>query len=199
MSNKVIVLATHNKHKRDELAAMLGGAFEVESLPEDFPEIEETGLTLRDNAAIKARTVYESLRKPVIADDTGLEVAALGGAPGVHTARYAGPQASYRENCAKLVKELEGKADRAATFKTVLCYIDEAGKEWEFEGKVDGTITSLSLGVNGFGYDPVFAPTESGGNTFSQMTADEKNRISHRARAIRTFIGWMNSASANAH
>lgn len=191
MSFLKIVLATHNKHKREELAAMLGGEFVIEMLPEDFPDIEETGSTLEENAAIKARAVFHALGKPAIADDTGLEVSALGGAPGVHSARYAGERATYKENCIKLLKELDGKTDRKASFKTVLCYIDANGKEWHFEGKVDGTITELSLGVHGFGYDPVFVPAEGNGHTFSEMTSEEKNRISHRRRAVERFSEWL--------
>jgi XTP/dITP diphosphohydrolase len=191
MSFLTIVLATHNKHKRDELAAMLGGEFVVEMLPEDFPDIEETGTTLEENAAIKARAVFAGVGKPVIADDTGLEVAALGGAPGVYSARYAGERATYKDNCIKLLKELDGKTDRNASFKTVLCYIDANGKETEFEGKVDGSIAPLSLGVHGFGYDPIFVPVDGNGHTFSEMTSEEKNRISHRRRAVERFSEWL--------
>ena len=186
-----IVLATHNLHKRDELVAMLGDVFEVESLPTDFPEIEETGLTLEENAAIKAHTVFRVFSKPVLSDDTGLEVATLGGAPGVYSARYAGEKATYSDNCDKLLSALEGKEHREASFRTVLVYIDQYGNTWEFEGKVDGVISSHSSGTKGFGYDPIFAPVGYGGRTFSEMSLEEKNLISHRGRAVQSFCTWI--------
>lgn len=193
MSKHTIVLATHNKHKRDELAAMLGdgGEFDVQVLPDDFPEIEETGTTLEENAIIKAEAVFARLKLPTIADDTGLVVEALDGAPGVYTARYAGEHATYADNCRKLLDELEGATDRVATFKTVLCYIDAAGNRHLVEGRVDGMISNTERGSNGFGYDPVFEPDEGGGKTFAELTSEEKNRISHRARAVLAFSEWM--------
>ncbi|HYM20434.1 MAG TPA: RdgB/HAM1 family non-canonical purine NTP pyrophosphatase [Candidatus Kapabacteria bacterium] len=182
-----LVLATHNKHKRDELAAMLGSEFEIQILPDNFPEIEETGTTLTQNAMIKARSVFNVLHIPTLADDTGLEVAALGGAPGVFTARYAGENATYEENCKKLLYDLGQRSDRDAVFKTVLCFVNNDRSEEFFEGIVEGRIADIERGKNGFGYDPIFIPNEAKGRTFAEMTSAEKNAISHRARAVGKF------------
>jgi len=187
-----IILATHNLHKREELLALTGNLFEVELLPDDFPEIPETGITLEENSFIKARFVFERFHKPVFADDTGLEVAALGGAPGVYTARYAGENATYADNCNKLLHELEGKTDRRASFSTVICFINKTGKESFYKGSVEGMITTEFRGTNGFGYDPVFEPIESGGLTFAEMPSEQKNKLSHRARAMGSFLlNWV--------
>lgn len=186
-----LILATHNLHKRSELSELLSGKFEVEVLPKDFPEIEETGTTLDENAILKARTVFEALHLPTLADDTGLEVAALDGAPGVYTARYAGENATYDDNCNKLLAALEGEENREAVFKTVICFIDKNGNEKLFTGIVEGEITREFRGTNGFGYDPVFMPHGSGGRTFAELSAEEKNAMSHRGRAIRLFLDWL--------
>ncbi len=185
-----IILATHNAHKREELITLAENSFEIELLPDDFPEIPETGITLEENALIKARFVFDTLHQPTLADDTGLEVTALGGAPGVYTARYAGENASYEDNCTKLLHELHDKKDRRASFSTVICFIDQQGKERFFKGSVDGIITESFRGTSGFGYDPVFEPLEGGGKTFAEMTSDEKNKLSHRARAMRGFLAY---------
>ncbi len=185
-----LVLATHNIHKRDELATMLSGLFIVKMLPDDFPEIEETGTTLEENALIKARAVHEVLRIPVVADDTGLEVEALGGAPGVYTARYAGPMATYADNCRKLLSALEAEDNRKAVFRTIICFIDDSGKQMLFEGKVEGEISTEERGSAGFGYDPVFIPKETPQKTFAELTAEEKNSLSHRGKAITAFAKW---------
>ncbi len=190
-----IILATHNKHKQEELSRMLSGIVTVASLPDDFPEIEETGVTLAENAIIKARAVYSQLRLPSLADDTGLEVESLGGAPGVYTARYAGEHATYGDNCKKLLHELSNSTNRKALFKTVLCYIDSNEEEYLFEGIVTGLISTSEKGNGGFGYDPVFIPDVSDGLTFAEMTIEQKNLISHRARAINSFVEWITSAS----
>src|SRR5438874_2298497 len=118
-----IILATHNRHKREELLSLSGNALAIELLPEDFPEIPETGSTLEENASIKARFVYEKMHIPSLADDTGLQVEVLGGAPGVYTARFAGEHATYEDNCIKLLSELGGKENRNAMFSTVICFI----------------------------------------------------------------------------
>lgn len=170
---------------------MLSGLIEVLKLPDDFPDIEETGTELSENAIIKARAVFLSLKIPTLADDTGLEVEALGGAPGVYTARYAGENATYSDNCKKLLRELDGITDRKAVFKTALCYIDNHGKEFLFEGIVKGTISTSEKGDGGFGYDPVFIPDTSNGLTFAEMSIEQKNLISHRARAIEAFVKWV--------
>lgn len=189
-----ILLATHNIHKRDELAAMLADHFQVEILPEDFPDIEETGKTLQENARIKAKAVHNAFGKATVADDTGLEVAALGGAPGVYTARYAGPTATYSDNCKKLLNALQGVSDRRATFRTIICYMAPDGTEMNFEGKVEGTISLEEKGSAGFGYDPVFMPDETPGRTFAELTPQEKNSLSHRGRAITAFVQWCKSS-----
>ncbi len=183
-----IILATHNFHKREELLTLVGNTFEIELLPEDFPEIPETGDTLEENALIKARFVFETLHQPTFADDTGLEVTALHGAPGVHTARYGGENATYEDNCRKLINELKNEDDRSAKFCTVICFIDKKGTEHFFRGEIHGNITKEFRGANGFGYDPVFEPLEGGGKTFAEMTSGEKNHLSHRARAMHEFL-----------
>ncbi len=187
----IIILATNNKHKRDELLAVLRGklgqSIEIQTLEEaglGGIEIEETGTTLEENALIKARTVHGLIKLPTLADDTGLEVDALGGAPGVFSARYAGEKVSYDDNVAKLLSEMSGKDDRNARFRTVIAFVDQNGVEQLFSGEVGGVITRERRGSNGFGYDPVFEPNEAGGKTFAEMTPDEKNKISHRGRAL---------------
>lgn len=187
-----IVLATHNKHKVEELTNIADGDIEFIPLPDDFPEIEEDGETLEENALLKARFVHLELRMPTLADDTGLEVEALGGAPGVVTARYAGENATYQDNCRKMLREMEGKQNRKAVFRTVLSYLDQNGLQHLFEGKVEGEISTEERGSNGFGYDPVFIPTDGGNTlTFAEMTSDEKNKISHRGRALQAFLSWL--------
>jgi XTP/dITP diphosphohydrolase len=196
-----IVLATHNPHKRDELARVLrqemGDLVEVKALDDlatPIGEIEETGVTLEENALIKARAVYSVTNLPVVADDTGLEVEILDGRPGVYSARYSGTGATYSSNIEKLLQELSGKDNRSAHFRTVIAYIDSQGKEHLFEGSVDGVITSDRRGEAGFGYDPVFQPVEDPeGRTFAEMSADEKNAVSHRARALRAFASYLRS------
>jgi XTP/dITP diphosphohydrolase len=188
-----IVLATHNNHKRDELQAVLRAELEsdvaIVTLDEIEPpigDIEETGSTLEENAIIKARAVYDRLKLPTIADDTGLEVLALNGAPGVYSARYSGLDATYNSNIDKLLEELSAYEDRTARFRTVIAFIDERGQESLFDGMVKGQILIARRGEHGFGYDPVFAPEEDRENrSFAQMPAEEKNAISHRGRALR--------------
>lgn len=188
-----IVLATHNKHKRDELQAMLRNELDnyvtIVTLDEIEPaigEIEETGSTLEENAVMKARAVFDRLRLATIADDTGLEVLALNGAPGVYSARYSGEGATYDSNIDKLLVELAPYEDRTARFRTVIAFIDERGNESLFDGMVRGVILQKREGEQGFGYDPVFAPLEDQKNrSFAQMSTEEKNAISHRGRALR--------------
>ena len=165
----------------EEVLASIGLADEiVRGL--DWPDVEETGETLEENALIKARAVVEATGLPAIADDTGLEVEALGGEPGVHTARFAGPHATYDENVARVLEVMEGVSDRMARFRTVVALVFPDGVEVVSEGSVEGVITRSRRGSDGFGYDPVF---EVEGRTLAEMTAEEKNRLSHRARAIR--------------
>ena len=150
----------------------------------DWPDVEETGETLEENALIKAQAVVEATGLPSIADDTGLEVEALGGEPGVHTARFAGPDATYDDNVTRMLEVMEGVANRAARFRTVVALVFPDGVEILAEGSVNGVITETRRGRGGFGYDPVF---EVAGRTLAEMTAREKNELSHRARAMRAL------------
>ena len=185
-----IVLATHNKGKMSEINNLLSSSYEVLTL-DHFPnikEIPETGKTLKENAFIKARTVFELTGLPSLADDTGLEVESLGGDPGVFSARYAGEQASYQDNCKKLLKNMMRvpKKDREAKFRTVLAYKDD-NRELSCDGSVMGEIAQSPKGSFGFGYDSVFyyPPLEK---TFAELSEEEKNSISHRGRALRKFL-----------
>lgn len=193
------VIATHNPHKREELREILRvelpNGIEILTLDDIQPpigDIEETGQTLEENALIKARAVHERTKLATVADDTGLEVAALNGAPGVYSARYSGEGASYASNVRKLLKEMEGKDNRRAKFSTVIAYIDAKGGEHLFRGEVSGVIAREPRGTNGFGYDPIFIP-ENGPKTFAEMTDGEKNAISHRGRALRAFARYLRS------
>lgn len=184
--NKRIILASNNKNKIKEISEILSPlGYEVVSQRDAGAEldVEETGTTFSENAALKARAVYNICRMPVIADDSGLEVEFLSGAPGVYSHRYAGENASDADRNAKLLKELEGVGDekRGAKFTCVICFIDENGSEKLIRGECCGKIGYEPLGDNGFGYDPVFM---YGGRSFAQITAEEKNRISHRAKAL---------------
>jgi len=187
-----LVFATNNAHKLDEVRSILGSRFTVKSLKEIGCEadIPETADTLEGNALMKARFLYERYGVDCFADDTGLEVTALGGAPGVHTARYAGNHDS-EANMKKLLNELEKKSDRSAQFRTVIALIIE-GKEFLFEGIVKGTIAKEKAGDGGFGYDPIFIP-DGFTQTFSQMGNDSKNHISHRALAVEKLYNYLNS------
>ncbi len=188
---KKIIFATNNLHKLSEVMALLGGAFEVVSLKElGFEEdIPETGTTLAENASQKSYYIYERYGLDCFADDTGLEVDALDGAPGVYSARYAGEHASYEENVTKLLQELKGKTNRTARFKTVVSLILN-GEEFQFEGRVEGRILTQRSGSSGFGYDPVFQP-EGYSESFAEMPSDLKNRISHRGRAMQKLFVFL--------
>ena len=189
-----LVFATNNAHKLSEIRNILGNSLEVASLAEIgcHDDIPETADTLEGNALLKARYVHERYALPCFADDTGLEVEALGGGPGVHTARYAYPDRHDPEaNTRKLLAELSGQDNRRARFRTAIAYIDEAGAEHLFEGIVNGSIAEAERGTEGFGYDPVFCPEEGGGKTFAELGVDVKNRISHRARAVAQFAKYV--------
>lgn len=189
-----LVIATANPDKAAEISALLAP---VEGLvlvprPTSVPDVEETGATLLDNARLKARALVDATGEAAVADDTGLEVVALGGAPGVCSARYAGERATYADNVAKLLAELEavfaiGPDRRAAVFRTVALALHPDGTEVWAEGVAEGTISDREEGTGGFGYDPIFAPFGHGGRTFAQMSAAEKHRISHRGRAFRAL------------
>ena len=186
-----LVFATNNSHKLEEVRQILGDRFEVLSLSDIncHDDIPETGDTFQDNALQKARYVKEHYGYDCFADDTGLEVKALGGAPGVHSARYAGDHDS-EANMTKLLRELEKKQDRSAQFRTVVALILN-GQEVLFEGIVKGTIaTERHYGQTGFGYDPVFIP-QGFDKTFSQMSPESKNTVSHRGRAVRKLADYL--------
>jgi XTP/dITP diphosphohydrolase len=186
------VLATANPDKAREIVALLAQAapdVDLEGRPADLPDVEEVGDTLEDNARMKAVALAAATDLPAIADDTGLHVDALGGAPGVHTARYAGENAAYADNVAKLLHELDGVPleERTARFATVAIARWPDGLEVAALGEVDGVITTSARGEGGFGYDPVFAPDEGDGRTFGEMSEHEKHGLSHRARAFGTL------------
>ena len=186
-----LVFATNNAHKLDEVRQILGDRFTVLSLKEIgcTEDIPETGDTFQDNALQKARYVKEHYGYDCFADDTGLEVKALGGAPGVHSARYAGDHDS-EANMTKLLQELEKKPDRSAQFRTVVALILN-GQEVLFEGIVTGKIaTERHYGQSGFGYDPLFIP-DGFTETFSQMSPESKNQVSHRGRAVRKLADYL--------
>lgn len=181
-----LVLGTQNPDKLVEVREIVAGMGLASEIVEglSWPEVAETGATLEENALLKATAVTEATGLPALADDTGLEVSALGGEPGVHTARYAGPDASYADNVAKLLRELEGAADRSARFVTVVALAFPDGEYVTAEGAVEGRIAESRRGKGGFGYDPVF---EVEGVTLAEMGPEAKNRLSHRARALRAL------------
>jgi XTP/dITP diphosphohydrolase len=187
-----ICFATNNKKKLEEVKAALEGKnIKILSL-EDIgcrEELAETGNTLDDNAFQKARYVNENYRVNCFADDTGLEVAALDGEPGVYSGRYAGEPRSDARNIQLLLDKLDGEDNRKAHFRTVIALILE-GKEYKFEGTAEGKITDLQIGSQGFGYDPIFQP-DNHDKTFAELSMEEKNAISHRGKAIRKLISFL--------
>lgn len=186
-----ILLATQNKNKIKEMSQLLGSSFSFLSLADvNFhDEIPETETTIEANSLQKAKFVFDRFALPCIADDTGLEVEALQGAPGVYSARYAGPQKNDTDNIALLLRNLQNTSNRKARFKTIITYVEKDGI-YRFEGIVNGSILPQQKGSGGFGYDPVFQPdgfTES----FAEMTLEEKNKISHRAIALHKLIDFL--------
>ena len=188
---KEILFATNNAHKLEEVRAILGDGYRLVTLREKgvTEEIPEEQPTIEGNALQKAWYVHARTGADCFADDTGLEVAALGGAPGVRSARYATDGHDFEANVRLLLHNLEGVADRRARFRTVIALILD-GEEHTFEGIVNGTITEAPCGVGGFGYDPVFVP-DGYGESFAQMSAEAKNAISHRGVAVRRFAEFM--------
>lgn len=186
-----LVFATNNKHKLEEMRAILGGKVELLSLADIdcYDDIPETAETLEGNALIKARHIYEKYSLACFADDTGLEVDALGGAPGVYSARYAGENNDSEANMQKLLANLDGKNDRRAQFRTVIALIID-GEERLFDGIVRGTIATERKGGAGFGYDPVFVP-EGYDTSFAEMGSEQKNAISHRSRAASALNDYL--------
>lgn len=187
-----LVIATNNIHKLREISAVVGDKFQILSLADiDFEgDIPETADTLEGNALQKARFIYERYGLPVFADDTGLEVDALGGRPGVHTARYAHPDRNDPDaNVDKILDEMQGVTQREARFRTVIALIID-GQEHTFEGKVEGYIATERRGNEGFGYDPVFIPEETE-KTFAELGVAVKNELSHRARAVHQLCAYL--------
>jgi XTP/dITP diphosphohydrolase len=181
-----LVVASKNEDKLREIEAVLLGLGLVNEIVTglDWPDVEETEPTLEGNALLKARAVAASTGLPALADDTGLEVAALGGAPGVRSARYAGERASYADNVRVLLEQLSGESDRSARFRTVMALVMPGGQEIVAEGKLEGSIIDIPRGDSGFGYDPVF---DLDGRTLAELEGAEKNAISHRSRALRAL------------
>ena len=189
-----IVIATRNRHKAVELQTLLHevgyDAVRLDEIDPDgkIPEVEETGTTFKENALLKAHAIAKATGLPSVADDTGLEVDALEGAPGIFSARYAGENCTYEDNVKKLLRELSDVADdrRTARFKTVAVYVHKE-TELSAEGVVEGVITEKAEGFGGFGYDPVFSVWDMK-KTYAQLADEEKNRVSHRGKAIRSLI-----------
>ena len=183
-----LVLASANPDKAREIAGLLASAgVELLARPLSLGEVDETGDTLEANALLKARAVMEAAGEAAVADDTGLEVGALGGRPGVYAARYAGEGATYADNVAKLLVEMAGATDRRARFRTVAAVVWPGGRSVVAHGVVDGVIADSPRGEGGFGYDPVFVPEGGGGLTYAEMTVPEKQAVSHRGRAFRAL------------
>ena len=190
------VLASANPDKAAEIRAILSSSVELLPRPADVPDVEETGETLVDNARLKAAALAAATGEPAVADDTGLIIDSLGGAPGVRSSRYAGEGASYADNVAKLLAELAGVDGdgRSARFETVALARWPDGREVLATGAVEGRIATEARGSAGFGYDPVFVPTEGDGRTFAEMSAEEKHALSHRGRAFRALAEALRSA-----
>ncbi len=188
-----LCFATNNRHKLEEVTGVLGGAFHLLTLKDIgcLEELPETTNTLEGNARQKAQYVWDKFRIACFADDTGLEVAALGGAPGIHSAMYAGNQRSAHDNMALLLKNLETSSNRKARFRTIICLVMPQN-QWTFEGIVNGDILRTPRGSGGFGYDPIFLP-EGSTQTLAEMSMSEKNKMSHRAIAVGRLAEFLKS------
>lgn len=194
-----LVVATANANKAREIVAVLTGSgadVELVARPTDVPPVDESGDTLIDNARLKAEALRDATGIAALGEDTGLEVDALGGAPGVRSARFAGEHASDAENVAKLLADVAAvhRASRTARFRTAVVVAMPDGSELVATGTVEGVIVTEPRGTNGFGYDPVFAPAGGQGRTFAELTAEHKHAISHRGRALRTLAGQLREA-----
>ncbi|WP_419870967.1 RdgB/HAM1 family non-canonical purine NTP pyrophosphatase [Chryseobacterium sp. CT-SW4] len=191
-----LLVATHNQHKKEEIQQILGNEFTVKSLTDYniHEEIVEDGDSFNANALIKAKYCFEKTGIPSLGDDSGLVVEALDGRPGIYSARYAGDH-DFAKNIEKVLRELEGETNRKAYFITVLCYYDENGTQY-FEGKAHGNLLTENKGFKGFGYDPIFVP-EGYDMTFAQMEPEDKNKISHRRKAMDLFLD--NLKGSNRH
>ncbi len=189
---ETLIFATGNAHKVREIKKYLGESYNIKSLQDIgcIEDIPETSPTIEGNALQKARYVVQHYQVDCFSEDTGLEIEALNGEPGVFSARYAGPERSAAANMTKVLKKLEGRSNRKARFKTVIALI-QGGKEYTFEGIVEGHIAFSPKGSEGFGYDPIFIP-EQENRTFAEMGLTEKNKISHRARAVDKLVQHLN-------
>lgn len=188
-----LLFATHNRNKAREIAQMLSDDYALLTLDDAgvMVDIPETAQTIEGNALIKARFLHEVSGKACFADDTGLEVDALGGEPGVMTARYAGDDCDPDKNMDKLLTALAGASLRTARFRTVIAHIAEDGTETLFHGVCEGSIATARHGSEGFGYDPVFEPQGFGGASFAEMQLSDKNRISHRGKAVSQLVSFL--------
>jgi len=186
-----LIFATNNKHKLEEISKALNSKFNLLSLSDiGFKEeIPETHETLEENSREKAEYIYSRFKINVFADDTGLEIDALNGEPGVYSARYAGEHCSFTDNMNKVLEKLENNTNRTAKFRTVITLILD-GKEYQFEGIVEGEITKTKHGIEGFGYDPIFRPNGYK-ETFAEMSIELKNKISHRGLAVKKLIEFL--------
>jgi len=191
-----VVVASKNPHKIAEVESVLDRMDPPWEIVRglEWPDVDETEQTLEGNALLKAVAVADATGLPALADDTGLEVDALGGRPGVHSARFAGPDATYAANVDRLLAELDGVENRSARFRTAIALVVPGSEPLVVEGRLEGTITTRRRGDRGFGYDPVFAV---GDRTYAEMSDDEKNQISHRARALRALASALEAASAS--
>jgi XTP/dITP diphosphohydrolase len=190
------VLATANPHKAQEMRDILTAlGFDVLERPEDAPDVDETSETLEGNALLKAQVLASATGEPALADDTGLFVDALDGRPGVYSARYAGRSASDADNVEKLLAELDGVPDtmRVARFRSVIAVAYPDGGSFTVEGLLEGSIAKSPRGSEGFGYDPVFVPAGASGRTLAELTAEQKNELSHRGRALRALAEKLTS------
>ncbi len=196
-----LVVATGNADKAREIRAVLdhaGADVELLPRPEDVPDVEETGTTLEANARLKAEALRDATGLAALGEDTGLEVDALGGAPGVYSARFGGEDATYADNVEKLLRDLNEvrRASRTARFRTVVVLAFPDGRELTAAGVVEGVIAETARGPGGFGYDPVFAPAGAGGRTFAELDPAHKDAISHRGRALRALAVRLREAEA---
>lgn len=191
-----IYFATHNANKLKEIQKLLPSGLELLGLDElgVDEDIPETADTIEGNSLMKTQYVWDRYQVACFGDDTGLEVDALDGEPGVYSARYAGPGRDSKDNMDLLLKKLEGIDERTARFKTVITYIDESGKEHQFTGIAEGVITTEKSGAKGFGYDPVFKP-EGYQETFAEMSAEQKNKISHRGKAFEQLVNFLKKSN----
>jgi XTP/dITP diphosphohydrolase len=185
-----VILATRNDHKVREFERLMPGT-RIEPLPQEAPTPEETGETYAENALIKARSAAKATNKPSFADDSGIEAHALQGRPGVHTARFAGPDATDTENLDKLHQE--APAGSRLKYVCVIAYVTPGGEEQLFEGTCEGTLAEHPSGAGGFGYDPLFIPDEAPGRTMAELSDEEKDAISHRGHAARHLLAWLHT------